>query len=110
MSQDNLQTVRNWIAALSAAVDHADAAIADFCDPAIDYYPSRKFLEAEPCHGTEEFAQFFKLFFEAQRVEWTIRELIAVGDDRVLVGETMHSEGRGSGMRIDGDLYQCYWL
>jgi hypothetical protein len=42
--------------------------------------------------------------------EWEIRDLIAVGDDRVLACAAIRAEGRGSGITLQGELYQCYWL
>jgi ketosteroid isomerase-like protein len=39
-----------------------------------------------------------------------IQDLIEVGDDRVLLCARMRTEGRGSGLKLEGDLYQCYWL
>jgi hypothetical protein len=39
-----------------------------------------------------------------------IRELVEVGDDRVLACTTLRAEGRSSGVTLEGDLYQCYWL
>jgi hypothetical protein len=36
--------------------------------------------------------------------------MIEVGDDRVLACATLHAEGRGSGMRLEGEIYHCIWL
>ena len=44
------------------------------------------------------------------RLEWAVHESIEVCDDRVLVCASLRGEGRGSGMRLEGDLYQCVWL
>ena len=60
----------------------------------------------------QEFSQFLVRFWDAyaRSSEWAIRELIAVGDDRVLACLKLRAEGRGSGMKLEGDLYQCLWL
>jgi hypothetical protein len=36
--------------------------------------------------------------------------VIGVGDDRVLVCATLHVKGRGSEMKLEGDIYHCIWL
>jgi hypothetical protein len=33
-----------------------------------------------------------------------------VNDDRVLVHLSLRAEGRESGVKLEGDLYQCVWL
>ena len=71
----------------------------------------RKFPEAQPCHGREELWQFLAGYLDAfPRTDWAIQELIDIGDDRVLVCVSMRAEGHGSGLKLEGDLYQCFWL
>ena len=118
MSQENVEVVGRWIAAMSAGPaaigagrEEALAAVAEFWDADIDYYPVRKFSGGQPCHGPEEYSQFVARWLEAWfRLEWEVEELIEVGDDRVLVCAHLRAEGRGSGARLEGDLYQCVWL
>jgi ketosteroid isomerase-like protein len=111
MSRENVEIVRRWSAAWSANPEEALAASAEFFDAEFDYYPVRKWPEAQPCHGLEEFSQFLTRFEDAfSRHEWAIQEVIEVGDDRVFVRVNMRTEGRGSGMTLEGDLYQCFWL
>ena len=87
------------------------ASVAELFDADADYYPVRKFPEARPCHGVREIAQFIAQFWEPFSLsEWTIRELLAVGDDRVLACSNLRAEGRGSGVRLEGDVYHCMWL
>jgi len=88
MSQQNVETVRRWLAATSASSEETLAAIAGFFDPDVGYYPVRKFPEAQPCHGLEESSQFLSRFLDAfSREEWVIQDLIEVGDDRVFARE-----------------------
>jgi hypothetical protein len=111
MSQENLDVVRRWIAATSAGPQGARAAIAELWDADAEYYPARKFPEAQPCHGAGEVSQFFSRWLETwSRLDWTVRDLLDMGDDRVLACLTMHAEGRGSGMKLEADLYLCAWL
>ena len=111
MSRENAEIVRRWHAVMSASPEEALAAIAAFFDANVDYYPVRKWPEAQPCHGMEEFSQFLARFQDAfSRDEWAIQELIDVGDDRVFARVSMRTEGRGSGLKLEGDLYQCFWL
>jgi hypothetical protein len=111
MSQENVEVVRRWQAAMSASPEEALAAIPEFFDADVDYYPVRKFPEAQPCHGLEEASQFLSRFLDAfSRDERVIQDLIEVGDDRVFVRVSMRTEGRGSGLKLEGDVYQCFWL
>jgi len=99
------------LAAISASPEEARAAVAEFLDADVDYYPVRKIPEARPCHGLEEFSRFVARYLEAwSRYEWEIQELIEVGDDRVLACVNLRAEGRESGMKLAGDLYTCIWL
>jgi hypothetical protein len=106
--------VRRWHTLISAGAgerEAAMAALAELCDRDVDFYPVRKFPEARPCHGREEFAQFFLRFWEGfPDCEFRVGSVIPVGDDRVLTCGSMRAEGRGSGMVLEGDLYTCHWL
>jgi hypothetical protein len=112
MSGENLEVVRRWLSSTrSADPEEVKAAVAECCDADVDYYPVRKLAGAQPCHGREELSQFLGGWLEAwSRLEWAVEELIEVGDDRVLVCAHLRGEGRGSGMKLEGDLYQCEWL
>ena len=114
MSQENVEIVRSFIEAYSssdlAPSDWGRLASAHF-EPDADYYPVRKFPEARPCHGIEEIDRFLADYRDAwDRYEFVVKKLIPVGDDRVLVHTAIRAEGRESGVKLDGDLYQCLWL
>jgi hypothetical protein len=105
MSQENVEIVRSYVEA------GWSRPAPDFFDPDADYYPVRKFPEARPCHGVEEIARFMAGYRDAwDRYEFVVKELIPVGDDRVLLHSAIRAEGRGSGATLDGDLYVCAWL
>jgi hypothetical protein len=111
MSQENVEVVRGWYAPLSASPEEWVAAVSEFWDSDGDFYPVRKFPEALPCHGREEISKFLVHFAEAfSHYDWAIRWLVAVGDDRVLSCLNLRAEGRGSGVNLEGDLYECCWL
>jgi hypothetical protein len=112
MSQENVEVVRRWLAATShTSPEAALAAVSEFWDAAADYYPIRKWPEAQPCHGREEFSRFLARSREAfTRFDSAVRWLVEVGDDRVLACVKLHWEGRGSGITLDGEIYYCYWL
>jgi hypothetical protein len=112
MSEENVEVVRRFfLAALSGSPEEIRASVAGFWDADADYYPVRKFPEAQPCHGLEEIAQFLVRFREAwSRYEDAVQNLIEVGDGRVLVFANLRAEGRESGMKLEGDLYRCMWL
>lgn len=111
MSASNTERVRRYYATISAGAEQGPAAVAEFWEPDADFYPVRKFPEARPCHGRDEIWSFLARYLDAFSVyELTIRDLIAVGDDRVLACTDLRAEGRGSGVSLEGSLYQCYWL
>jgi|SRR5436189_5103720 len=111
MSRENVEVVRRWLAVGSVGPEEARAAVAEFCDADVDYYPVRKFSGALPSHGLDEFSEWLTRWLEAwSQLEWAVKELIEIGDDRVLVCAHMRAEGRGSGVRLEGDIYQCEWL
>jgi hypothetical protein len=106
-----VEIVRRWLNNMSSIPDEARISAVDYWDADGDYYPVRKFPEARPCHGLEEIGQFTAGYVEAwSRYDYGFQEVIEVGDDRVLVCATLRAEGRGSGMKLEGDLYHCMWL
>jgi hypothetical protein len=108
---ENVEVVRRFLAALSASPEEIRASVAEFWDADADYYPVRKFPEAQPCHGLEQVSRFLVRFREAwSRLDWAVQELFEIGDDRVLVCRSLRAEGRESGMKLEGDVYQCCWL
>ena len=72
------------------------AAVAEWFEEDFDYYPVRKFPEARPAHGREEFAHWTRVFYEGfPRSHWEIRALLPVGGALRalgLEGETLESE------------------
>jgi ketosteroid isomerase-like protein len=109
MSQENVEIVRHWLAAMSAGPDRAT--VEEFWDADADYYPVRKFPEARPCHGQDAVLQFVTGYLDAySRYEFAIRDVTAIGDDRVLARGNLRAVGRGSGMNLEGELYHCFWL
>jgi len=110
MSQENVEIVGRIIEERVSKRDEP-AVIAKFWDPDCDYYPVRKFPDAAPRHGREECSRFMAQFRETWvRFENPIKQLLPVGDDRVLALTTMRAEGPGSRVMMEGDLYYCVWL
>ena len=106
-----MEIVRRFLTALSAGPEQVRASVAEFWDGDADYYPVRKFPEAQPCHSREEVSQFLARFRETwSRFDWAVQDVVEVGDDRVLVCGSLRAEGPESGMTLAGDLYQCWWL
>src|SRR3954451_372147 len=111
MSEENLEVVRRWLAIGSVGPEAVRAAVGEFCDADIDYYPVRKFSDARPCHGLDELSEWLAGGTGAwSRLRGALHELIEVGDDRVLVCETWRQKGRGSDRKLEGYIYQCVWL
>ncbi|HEX4734124.1 MAG TPA: nuclear transport factor 2 family protein, partial [Thermoleophilaceae bacterium] len=111
MSQDNVEIVRRsldqWNKGAAAIADVVD----ESWEPNADYYPVRKFPDSQPSHGQDEITQWFAAFIDAwEFVEFVVKRIVAVGDDRVLAQATMNAEGRGTGLSLHGDIYHCAWL
>jgi hypothetical protein len=112
MPRENLEIVRRYVEGWGSLtgpglVDHTKR----FWDPDGDYYPIRNFPEARPCHGEEEISRFnagYRASWES--LEFKVKALIEVGDDRVLVRTHQAVEGPGSGAALAGDVYHCLWL
>src|SRR5919204_3042593 len=93
---ENVEVVRRALVALSAGPDEILASAAEFWDDDADYYPARKFPEAQPCHGLEEIKQFLARFRETwSEHEWVVQELNEVGNDRVLASSTFRARRSG---------------
>ena len=108
MATENEEVVRRAIASTNPT---QGTFAAEFWDADADYYPARKFPEAQPCHGLEEIKQFMVRFREMwSSFEWAVQEVIDIGDERALAHMTLHAEGRESRVNLEGDIYQCYWL
>jgi ketosteroid isomerase-like protein len=111
MSAENVELVRRLVEPLNKSPDEIRALLEELCDSDVDYYPVRKFPEARPCHGLQDFSQFLIQFREAfSHFQWEIGELIPVGDDRVLSCLNLRAEGRESGLNLEGGMYQCVWV
>ena len=39
-----------------------------------------------------------------------LKDMRAIGDDRVFVHARIEAEGRASGAKLEGDIYHCCWL
>jgi hypothetical protein len=111
MSQENVEIVRRFIDRYLDAPSDIRELVADLFEPDADYYPVRKFPEARPCHGVEEIARFQTEYRDVwDRYEMEASKLIPVSDDRVLVHAVLRADGRESGVKLEGELYQCLWL
>lgn len=107
----NIDVVASWFANVTWGRAEMRAAVARFWDADADFYPVRKFPESRPCHGIEEISDFLVRFLDAwAHLEWELHDLIDIGYDRVLVCASMRAEGHGSGLKLEGDLFECVWL
>src|SRR5690348_3603660 len=116
MSVDNVELVRRWVEAVirwlksSAGPDELSTAMVDFLDSEVHYSPVRKFPDAAPSRGRDEYVRFIARFREAWSYEVEVQQLIPVGDDRVLLCGRLAAEGRASKIELADELYQCFWL
>jgi hypothetical protein len=111
VSRQNLEIVRRFLEECASKRDELPALIVEFWDADGDYYPARKFPDAVPRHSREEISRFMVQFHETWgHFEQPIRQLLPVGDDRVLAITAMRAEGPGSQVMMEGDVYHCVWL
>jgi hypothetical protein len=111
VSAENVELVRRFIQEFALKRNELPAIISKFWDADCDYYPVRKFPDAEPRHSREEVSRFMVQFHETwDRFEQPIKQLLPVGDDRVLAITAMRAEVPGSRVTMEGDIYQCVWL
>jgi hypothetical protein len=111
MSRENAEAVRCALERFPQDPDQLRAWLPDFWEPDADYYPVRKWPESRPCHGIEEIERFMARFIAAwDHWEMEALEVTAVGTTCVLARESVVAEGRGSGLALNGDLYQCSWM
>src|SRR5690349_13940556 len=111
MSEENVQIVRRYMEGLPADPTHLSVFLADYWEPDGDYYPVRRFPEARPCHGRDEIVNFLGDYLAAwEKYSYSVKEVTAVGDDRVFLHGRIRAEGRASGVGLEGDLYTCFWL
>jgi SnoaL-like domain len=121
MSQQNVEVVRRYFEGTGGPLegesrwsdvkDYYPALAAEFWESDGDYYPVRKFPEARPCHGRDEIVALLveiRSAWEGYRFE--VKDAIAISDDRVLIRGHMWTEGRASGLALEGDIYHCCWL
>jgi hypothetical protein len=112
MSEENIQLVRGFIEGYGRRnADEMVEWVEENWDAEGDFYPARKYPGSSPCHGREEISRFFTDFRAAWgNSKFAIKDIIPVGDVRVLAKITVLGEGRESGIKLEGDLYLCYWL
>jgi hypothetical protein len=110
--QENVAVVKRLCAAFAQPDPQAAIEIITTCvDPDVDYHPVRKFPDTRPVHGREDWARWYQQYRAAwASYELVANELIPVGDDGVLVCATLRAQGIGSGVTLEGELFQCFWL
>src|SRR3954452_8163447 len=112
MSEANVETVRRWLERGYADLHgNLAEAIDEHWERDADYYPVRKFPDAAPRHGRDEIAAFMRSFTDGwDTLAFVVVEITGVSDDRVLVHANMKTEGRGTHLGLEGDIYFCAWL
>ena len=94
MSEENVEVVRACFDAWNAAAaEQMPAWVAEFWEPDGDFYPARGFPEARPCHGQEEIADFLVGLREPWDYRVAIKDMRAIGNDRVLLHSHVRAEG-----------------
>ena len=102
MSEENVEMVREWVAAINrSALD----ALVELADPGVEYTPYLgSLLGAEAYRGHDGLGQYVDDLTEAW--EWyhvDIDELRDLGDDVLMVGR-LSAKGRSSGLEVEERL------
>jgi|SRR5215210_4194830 len=103
MSEENVQTVLEWVAAINAA---DSARLIELADPEVDYLPYLAALagEAGAYRGHPGLRQYVQDLVEAwSSYEVEIYELEDLGD-HVLMQGRLRGKGRSSGLDVDAEM------
>lgn len=111
MSGENVDVVRRALEEFPQRPEELADWLPQFWEPDADYYPVGKWLESRPCHGIAEIERFMAQFISAwDRWQLNSVRIAAIGPTCVLSLSNVVAEGRGSGLSLNGDLFQCSWL
>lgn len=113
MSDENVKNVREWTGqfGLVETPEGAQGLVAECWDADADYYPVRKFPDAQPRHGLAEIAAFFMNYAETwDAYELTVMKLVPVDDVRVFLQTSFQARGRDAHAPVEGELYHSLWL
>ena len=113
MSEENVKTVRQWTGQFGRVEtpEGARTLVAECWDADADYYPVRKFPDAQPRHGLAEIAAFYMDYAETWgSYELTVLKLVPVDDVRVFLQTSFQARGRDAEAPVEGELYHSLWL
>ena len=111
MSPDNVEIVRQSLDEWRKGAEAFARVVSESWDADADYYPARKFPEAQPRRGHAEIIGWFSTFNEAWDTwDWKIERIVPVGDDRVFAQARINAEGQEARVSLQGDIYHCVWL
>ena len=112
MSEENVEIVRRIMEAWpKVQAENFSELVTRTMEPECDYYPAPGLPGARPCHGREDVVRFLNEFRAAwEEYRYDLKLVRPVGDDRVLLHGHVRAEGRTSGVTLEADLYQCFWL
>jgi hypothetical protein len=113
LSEQNVETVRRWIEQFAHATtpEAASVAVNEYWDADADYYPVRKFPDAQPRHGLAPIAAFIGAWRDAwDAFEFGAVTIIPIDDVRVFVHTSVLAHGHETQAPVDTDLYHSIWL
>jgi hypothetical protein len=111
--EQNVESIRRWIDQFADATtpEAAKAVVSEFWDTDADYYPVRKFPDAQPRHGLEQIAAFFVTWRGAwDAFEFSAIEIVPIDDVRFFVHTLLKAHGQETQAPVDGDLYFSLWM
>jgi ketosteroid isomerase-like protein len=107
MSQENVEVLRAYVEAYNAGGDAFADFLADYMAEDVEIVPDEsRFPEAKPFRGREEYRRFNADIDQGWegggRCE--IKEIVPVGDDRVIARTDWGGRGRASGIDLRSSL------
>ncbi|MCA1695965.1 MAG: nuclear transport factor 2 family protein [Actinobacteria bacterium] len=102
MSEENVEIVRNWV----AAINRGDTTeLVELADPTVEYMPYLgSLLGSDPYRGHEGLRRYVDDLAEAwERYEVEIGELRDLGDDVLMIGR-LKATGRSSGLEVEEEM------
>ena len=113
MSEQNVEAVRRWIEQFARATTTEAAALSvrEYWDADADYYPVRKFPDAEPRHGLAPIAAFIGAWRDAwDAFEFRAVTIVPIDDVRLFVRTSVSAHGHETQAPVDSDLYHSMWM
>ena len=108
MSQENVERLRQGVAALNRGDRTAFLAL---CDPEVENVPPRDWPESEPIRGREAVWDFYiETIAPWGKASFEFAEIMEAGDDKVVGDLRQEVQGKASGVQVAWAYWQVVTL